>query len=101
MRKKRPGEVICRCGSYPFPHRMMGGACTGAAIVAAVFAGGPFGKCKGCMLLEEHVGEMLCQALDGRERMDACPELAELIQYEGVKLYGVNRPPPKRMGWRR
>ena len=100
-RKRRSGEVICRCGAYPFPHRMMGGACDGGAFVQAVFDNGLWGVCRGCNLLVERDGVMVCQALDGLEPLRNCPELDEYIQFEGIQLYGVNKPPPKKMGWRR
>lgn len=82
---------------------MMGGRCDGGAFVHDVFTQHQWSKCRGCMQLEyvpEH-GENRCQSLDGREELMACPELQEHVAFEGIQLYGVNKPPPKRMGWRR
>ena len=90
-RKRRPGEVVCRCGAYTFPHRMMGGACEGKK----------WASCRDCMLREtsEEEGHR-CQVLDGREPPMECPDLQEVVQYERIRLYGVNKPPEKKRGWR-
>lgn len=109
-RKKRPGEVVCRCGAYRFPHRFMGGACNGGAFVQRTWEsnyGG--GSCRGCPNASLggdsesaaiKVG-LHCQALEGIEALRTCQELDEHIRHHGVKLYGVNKPPAKKMGWRR
>lgn len=33
FRKRRKGELTCSCPAYAFPHRMMGGKCSGIAFV--------------------------------------------------------------------
>ena len=90
-RKHRPGEVVCRCRAYPFPHRQMGGACDGAAFVARYFECQIYGECRDCHLREERDYEIHCQALEGREELTRCPGLDNHIRYEGIKLYGVRR----------
>lgn len=108
-RAKRPGEVICRCGAYGFPHRFMGGLCDGAAYVSEVWEKQQWGGCRGCVFYaqrgpeewDDGYGLHTCQVLLGQEEVRECPELADHIHYEGVRLYGVNKPPLKRMGWRR
>jgi hypothetical protein len=96
-RKARRGEVVCRCGAYRFPHRMMGGRCDGGAFVDKLFAEQMYGACRDCMFREyvEEEGAMLCQVLQGRETTMQCPELESFVSHEGIKLYGVNRPPKK------
>lgn len=87
----------------------MGGACDGSAWVSALFSGQMWGVCRACLLRESReagecgrdYGEEVCQVVEGREDNRECPELADHIRYEGVRLYGVNKPPPKRAGWRR
>lgn len=102
-RKRRPGEVVCRCGAYRFPHRMMGGACDGGALVERTFEAQVWGDCRDCVHVEidEETTERRCQVLEGREALLNCPALADTIRYEGVKLYGVNRPPERAGALRR
>ena len=49
-RKRRPGEVVCRCGAYKVPHRMMGGECNGGHIVVETFEKQMWGECRDCPL---------------------------------------------------
>lgn len=94
-RKRRPGEVVCRCGAYRFPHRRLGGACKGRAFIADTFERELHGACRDCAYREaqEHDGyELRCQVLDGRDKELQCPELQEHIRFEGIRLYGVNKP---------
>lgn len=85
MRKRREGEVVCRCGAYKFPHRMMGGRCNGGAFVEQVFE--TRRGCRDCHFLDAHT----CEVVEGRESAMRCPELEETIRYNNIKLYGVNR----------
>jgi hypothetical protein len=96
-RKRRSGEVVCRCGAYRFPHRMMGGRCDGGAYVDKLFTNQMYGTCRDCNLREyvPEEGAMSCQVLQGLEPMVGCPELVAHISHEGIKLYGVNAPPKK------
>ena len=102
-RKRRPGEVVCHCGRYGFPHRFMGGYCDGGAWIDEFFTRELWGECKDCPLrvTDDATGEIRCQVLDGTEENRECPSLMEYVRFEGVKLYGMNRLPDKRMGWRR
>lgn len=77
---------------------MMGGACDGGGFVDKLFNEQMWGTCRDCMLsvYVEEEGAQLCQVLTGQEPTRECPELADLIRYEGIKLYGVNKPPEKR-----
>lgn len=94
-RKRRKGEVICKCGSYPFPHRQMGGQCDGSMFVSAYFAERMHRECKDCHLREivkdDGNYEIVCQAGEGREPSTMCPGLQEHIQFNGIKLYGANK----------
>ncbi len=96
-RKRRPGEVVCRCGAYRFPHRMMGGACDGRIFVARIFADQMWTGCRDCFFLEaDDDGNRRCQVVDGREDALQCPVLDGTIRFEGIRLYGANKPPPKK-----
>src|SRR5690242_7037254 len=83
-RKHRKGEVVCRCGAYGFPHRMMGGACSGGAFVETTREA--MRECKGCTFDDE--GE--CQVVQGRDTTVQCPALQDFIRYHDIRLYGVN-----------
>lgn len=101
-RERRIGEVVCRCGAYRFPHRMMGGNCNGGHIVAETFEKQMWGDCRDCpcYAVDEERGVIECQALEGTEAIRECPALIDFIRYEGIKLYGVNKPPEKRSSLR-
>lgn len=85
-RKRRNGEVVCRCGAYRFPHRFLSGDCDGSGYVQEIYE--PWSTCKGCNFLEDGI---TCVVLDGREPVYHCPELQEFERYEGVKRYGIHR----------
>ena len=91
-RKARPGEVVCWCGAYGFPHRQMGGLCNGATFVVDFFEREIFGECRDCHLRVETEDGVECQALQGLEPPTQCPALQEHIRYHGIKLYGENKP---------
>lgn len=103
-RPHRHGEITCACGAYRFPHRMMGGACKGGAWVGGYFERELYGACRDCHLrdvCETSDGiEVRCQAIDGQEPLTACPGLAELVRFEGIRLYGMNKPPERAHGKR-
>lgn len=86
-RKRRDGEVICRCRAYKFPHRMLGGRCDGALFVEQTHE--RWVECKGCMLLDDD--GYSCQVIMGLEPPDMCPALQEFERYEGIKRYGMNK----------
>lgn len=95
-RKRRIGEVNCRCSKYPFVHRMLGGACKGGAFVEATFEREMYGDCRDCPLIaRDDEGVTRCQVLDGAEPALQCPALIEHVRFEGIKLYGENKPPER------
>jgi hypothetical protein len=95
-RKRRPGEVVCRCHAYRFPHREMGGRCNGGAYVDTWWETEQYGKCRDCIHYEVSEEEGLrCKVLHGGESIMECEALQEHIAFEGIKLYGVNAPPMK------
>lgn len=80
----------------------MGGACDGGAWVSRFWENNMWSACRDCLFHEEREdGERACQVVEGREEARECPELAEYIAFEGVQLYGENKPPPRKQGWRR
>ena len=95
-RKRRPGEVICSCHAYPFPHRMMGGDCTGAAFVVTYFENGISSfkaECNGCHFKVNcsETFDIQCEVEQQKEPQHRCPALAEFIDFNGIKLYGRNK----------
>lgn len=83
---------MCRCGSYPFPHRMLGGHCEAGYIVTDTWEknqGG--GECRDCMCFDKE--QHLCEVIDGREPTRMCPVWLDFLRYEGVKTYGKDKPP--------
>lgn len=77
---------------------MMGGFCNGRSHVATVFEKQQYGECRSCPLLEQTDEGNVCRALDGGEPVMECEALQDRIRYEGIKLYGMNRPPKKGRG---
>lgn len=98
-RKPRKGEFVCRCAAYRFPHRCMGGKCDGGTLVAKTFEQQQWGDCRDCPMYEQRECDIVCTVLDGRETVWQCPVLVDFIRFEGIKLYGENKPPEK-MGLR-
>jgi hypothetical protein len=95
-RKRRPGEIVCRCAVYTFPHRMMGGRCNGGAYVDSTWEEKQYTDCRDCIHYEvDEVEGLRCKVLHGGEAIMECPALVEHVRYEGIKLYGVNAPPQK------
>lgn len=100
-RKRRDGEVVCRCGAYRFPHRQFGGRCV-SPVLHDTWRDHMYSKCRDCILFDRNdEGIASCQAIEGLEEWHEAPCVQEHIQQHEIRLYGVNRPPPKRMGWRR
>lgn len=69
---------------------MMGGRCNGGAFVDRFFTAHGFDKCTQCLQWEQREDVFVCQALDGREKLTACPELHEFIRFNSIRLYGEN-----------
>jgi len=90
-RKRRDGEVVCLCGSYPFPHRQMGGACNGAAFIEVFFESNMHSDCRDCHFRVADEDQIQCQVLCGLDSVMQCPGLADHIRYHSIRLYGVNR----------
>jgi hypothetical protein len=85
-RRARPGEVVCRCDSYSFPHREFGGACACERWVAR-FYDPQRPECGDCINRDGPT----CQVVEGIEKAPHCPELRQYVRYEGVVLYGRAR----------
>ena len=90
-RKRRKGEVVCRCGAYRLPHRALGGNCDGGHVVYETFENNQWGECRGCnMYVTNDEGVSHCQVLEGLDKLVLCPALQEFIRYNEIRLYGVN-----------
>jgi hypothetical protein len=75
---------------------MLGGACKGGAFVEATFEREMYGACRDCPLIDtDEEGVIRCQVLDGAEPTMQCPALIEHVRFEGIKLYGENKPPER------
>ncbi len=92
-RKPRVGEVVCRCGAYPFPHRQFGGRCA-SDVADVTWANHQSDVCRDCRLFDRERYE--CQYLSGLETMHEAECITEHVRYHEIKLYGVNRPPDHR-----
>lgn len=75
---------------------MMGGNCDGGSVVGKTFEREMWGDCRDCPSWEQRECEIVCAVLDGREALHECPALTEFVRFEGIKLYGVNKPPERR-----
>lgn len=64
----------------------MGGLCRGLWYIEGYFERESLRDCKGCPCYDAGV----CEVLSGLETWRQCSGLAELIAYEGIRLYGVN-----------
>jgi hypothetical protein len=82
IRSKRRGEYTCRCGAYPFPHRMFGGHCTGFNFVRqyweALYGSG---NCATCINYVD--GD--CEVVSGKEDVKYCEALMEFCNFEEIK----------------
>lgn len=79
----RSGERVCWCGAYHFPHRMFGGSCDPEYWVVRFFSPSRH-ECSGCISRDGPD----CEVVNGSEQPFHCPELRDMIRYEGIKLYG-------------
>jgi hypothetical protein len=88
FRQVRKGEVICKCRSYRFPHRLMGGSCNGQQWVENYLETDMSG-CTDCSHWDSG-----CQVAVGQEPPHKCPALIELLLYEEVpvpKKFNITR----------
>lgn len=75
---------------------MLGGACKGGAFVEETFEREMYGECRHCPLRDQDDYDVLqCQVLQGAEPALQCPALIEHVRFEGIKLYGENKPPER------
>jgi hypothetical protein len=74
-------EIVCKCSAYKFPHRMMGGKCTGHTWVVE-FWEQRYGsnECADCINFSNGV----CEVVEEQEPPLQCPELVDMLAYEGV-----------------
>lgn len=75
-RKRRKGEVICRCHAYAFPHRLSGGRCDGSGWVDHQLQYGDSGLCQTCV---EFKG-WTCAVAEGRESLSVCGIFHEAVR---------------------
>ena len=90
LRQPRPGEYVCRCTAYKFPHRFGGGHCNGRWIVEEYVAEHQgSGDCSNChnWKREEHY----CEVERCQERVTLCPVWHEFVCYHEIILYGKQR----------
>lgn len=86
-RERRPGEYVCECRAYAFPHRMFGGKCSGYGWVVEVWeASYGYGDCRNCNLRYEEDNRVECEVVDGRENPQECPRLQEFIRFQEIRI---------------
>ena len=86
MRKPRPGEVVCQCRAYTFPHRFGGGKCHGHVIVYETWeANWGQGVCAQCNCNDDNTR---CQVVDGIETPQSCDAFNAYVVENEVKLVG-------------
>ena len=92
MRPSRPGELVCHCFAYRFPHRFGGGLCTGRNIVTETWnKNWGTGECSDCHCVEEDQQHgKLCQVCQGQEQVQSCPAWQDYIAENEIRLLGSN-----------
>ena len=89
MRKPRPGEFVCRCSRYAFPHRFGGGRCTGRFVALKAWADTCCGCAEPCLQCNENAqGE--CAVVDGRESPEQCDAWQAFVSDNEIVIYKVN-----------
>ena len=46
------------------------------------------GACDGCLCVDKDDDALLCQVLDGRERVTECPLWQEYVEFNEIRLLG-------------
>ncbi len=72
----------CECGTYDFPHRLMGGDCNGRGFVREVYENTSSDECDFCALNKNGAG---CEIVDGIEEARECPALQAYVDSYGIK----------------
>lgn len=86
MQRRVRRQITCRCGAYLFPHRLLGGRCTGKNLVYDYFYS--FRReCTECAM--NCSGG--CQVVDGLEPPWVCPILADDLHRNEIPLTGKAR----------
>lgn len=83
MRKQRPGELVCQCGAYKFPHRFGGGKCHGHTIVHEAWE-----ERRACAQCNCNDNSERCQVADGIEKPHSCDAFNAFVAENEVKLVG-------------
>lgn len=84
-RKRRLGEITCTCPAYPFPHRLMGGRCSGSSFVHDFFSDNMWGECRQCRYCFVEDG-LECEVCNGLEPSWECPGLSEFLDRAEVPV---------------
>lgn len=84
-RKSRKGEIVCRCRAYRFPHRMMGGSCSGLDFVEEFFSDNSWGECRDCRYWSCSDG-IECEVVLGLDVAWECPALADYLDRHEVPV---------------
>lgn len=77
MKRKRR-QYTCRCDAYSFPHRFVGGKCSGLSVVEKTRSSGSL--CKSCSLNNQG-----CEVLKGIESPKECEGVREIIQFLEIR----------------
>lgn len=86
-RKRRPGEFICSCSSYSFPHRLLGGKCSGWQWIQEYWEQSyGSGDCTHCPSFQRDEG-FICEVTEGRESTLECRAFEEFLRINEVRVY--------------
>ena len=84
-RAKRPGEFVCDCPAYPFPHRMFGGKCDGYSYAEDYWEDHyGSGDCQHCNQYDS--ANVSCGVVEGRENPLLCDAVDAFISFNSIKM---------------
>lgn len=92
-RKRRRGEVTCRCGAYHFPHRFSGGRCNGRPLAVEAVNNG-HRECRDCRLYCPGEMEPPCEVAIGQEHPRECPVVQDFCHVHEIKLTSLKETRP-------
>lgn len=87
-RKTRPGEHVCSCQAYRFPHRFGGGRCSGYWVVLEQWeqSYGCAGVCRHCNSFNQTEAVPYCEVVAGGESVRQCPAWQEYVRINEIKV---------------
>lgn len=88
-RKARPGEYVCDCSAYRFPHRFGGGKCSGVWLAEGQWARSfGRGRCEHCNSHNRTGPVPYCEVVEGSEDPGECPVFQEFVESYEIIIKG-------------